>query len=103
MACRSFCYEGIGESEEMIYKYPLKVTPVQEIEIPHGSCFLTLQVQREIPCLWFATSKLKLSKVTVHTIGTGEPIPKLAEHRYAGTYQLDEFVGHVFFEFAEKK
>jgi hypothetical protein len=88
--------------ETVIYKYPLEVTDVQDIEIPYGSILLSIQTQNEKPCLWalIYNTQAKKEIIRLRTIGTGNPISKedLYPINFIGTYQLGggSFVGHVF-------
>jgi len=51
--------------KRVIYKYPLKVTDVQDIEIPHGSILLSVQTQNETPCLWVLIYDTKAEKEVI--------------------------------------
>ena len=80
-----------------IWKYELRVTPEQTIEMPFKSKILTIQVQHEIPCLW------ALVDPDLHNVlrdicirGTGHKFDGLGE--YIGTFQQADgsLVWHVF-------
>jgi hypothetical protein len=82
-----------------IYKYILKATDIQIIEMPKDSEILTVQVQNGVPCLWVKVSECSWfdnESVTIHTCGTGNPMGEVGP--YIGTYQLDggSLVFHVF-------
>ena len=90
-----------------IWKFPLEVTDLQKISVPKDSTILTVQAQREVPCLWVLVDAEKESEErfirivkeerSIRIAGTGHPIlEKLS--RYIGTFQLREgsFIGHVF-------
>lgn len=84
-----------------IYKYPLEVTDVQDIEMPKGSAFLCVQAQKETPCLWVAVDASESSKIKrrFRTYGTGQSMVDAENFfRYVGTYQLGNggLVFHVF-------
>lgn len=85
-----------------IYKYPLAVDDVQEIEMPSGAMVLTVQAQDEIPCIWAlvdTSPDLVKTKRRFRTYGTGHPMEDLEKFpRYVGTYQLrgGALVFHVF-------
>jgi len=84
----------------VIWKFPLKVTDIQEIETPVGSVLLSVQIQNEIPCLWVLVFNTEAEKeiIRLRTIGTGNPISDndFDPRDFLGTYQLNSFVGHVF-------
>lgn len=89
--------------KKTIWKYPLQVTDLQNLEVPIGSELLTVQTQDGVPCLWVlvhnAEGKKEIIKLT--TIGTGNEIKpdiNISKESYIGTYQLHggAFVGHVF-------
>ena len=82
----------------VIWKYPLKVTDEQTLDIPEGAEALAVQVQNGTPCLWVrveSTAPKTLRRIITH--GTGHPVPKTTG-RYIGTYQIDggALVFHVF-------
>lgn len=81
-----------------IYKYPLQITDIQTIEIPHGFVPLSVQVQGTTPVLWAIVDTLNnLACVEFTTVGTGHELPtRYSYGAYVGTYQLGAFVGHVF-------
>ena len=83
-----------------IWKYELKITDLQEIEIPEESHLLSVQVQNGIPCLWVLVydTESEKQKVKLRTIGTGNEIVDydFEATGFLGTYQLGNFVGHVF-------
>jgi len=83
-----------------IYKYPLKITPVQDIEIPSGSTLLSVQVQNELPCLWvlILDTTARKTVIRLRTVLTGEQINDgfIGISKFLGTYQIRGFVGHVF-------
>ena len=84
-----------------IWKYPLKVTDEQIINLPIGSEYLSVQVQNGTPCLWAKVNPQEnvIIRVKIVTVGTGHPADHVNEYmQFLGTYQLfdGEFVGHVF-------
>ena len=88
--------------KRVIWKYPLKVTDVQDIEIPQGSILISVQSQNEIPCLWVLiyNSDAEKEVIRLRTVGTGNAISDddFDPRDFLGTYQLNNgsFVGHVF-------
>ena len=87
---------------ECIYKYPLTPGASAEpemIEMPAGAAVLTVQAQRNIPCLWVRVdpNKPKIKRCFI-TYGTGFNLNDGPARHYVGTYQLDDgaFVFHVY-------
>lgn len=86
-----------------ICKYELKITDLQEIEIPGEAQLLSVQVQNKTPYLWVLVydTESEKQKIKLRTIGTGNEIVDydFEATGFIGTYQLDilgNFVGHVF-------
>ena len=84
----------------IIYKYPLKVEDYQVITMPKGAQILTVQAQRERPCIWaLVDTDNDPEKRYFRIAKTGHPI-RLKEKllRYIGTFQLigSDLVFHVF-------
>jgi hypothetical protein len=86
-----------------IWKYPLQVTDVQEIELQIGAQILTVMNQREQPCLWveivIGEDDAKSEKRTFRIFGTGEPFPDFEGIRtYVGSFQMRDglLVFHVY-------
>ena len=84
----------------VIFKYPLKLTDTQLVEIPEGAERLTVQLQRDTICLWAIVDIRKQNEVrTVHIVGTGHPVPD-GFLEFLGTVQMagGSLVWHVFME-----
>jgi hypothetical protein len=87
---------------KVIWKFPLKLTSVQDIEIPHGGILLSVQTQNETPYLWVFIYNTEAEKevIRLRTIGTGNPIidDDFDPRDFIGTYQLNggSVVQHVF-------
>ena len=79
-----------------IYKYPLKVEPWQQVEMPAGSKILFVGDQRGTPTLWADVDTANDTSATrcFAIIGTGHSVPDKAE--YIGTANCGEFVWHVY-------
>jgi len=82
-----------------IHKFQLLECRRTTFAIPERSTILTLQVQRNIPCLWFVVYNDQPTRNrTFEIVPTGEQVP--SNLGYIGTFQLDivghVFVGHVF-------
>lgn len=93
----------------MIYKYPLKITDEQSVDMPTGAKILSVQMQGKTLCLWASVNpENKQSKRTICIVGTGNPFDEdrnvrlgTSEGRgvgcvYLGTVQDQGFVWHVF-------
>lgn len=84
-----------------IWKFPLKTfAPILEIEMPRNAKVLTVQVQKEIPCIWaIVEPQEKKETRKFRLLGTGHEfdIP-IAQVKYIGTFQLQSggFIGHLF-------
>lgn len=82
-----------------IWKFPLEITDVQQIEMPADAEILTIQTQDGQPCIWALVSlNAPKKKVAFEIFGTGHPVPENAKRRYVGTYQLSggALVFHCF-------
>jgi hypothetical protein len=91
--------EKYKDPDWRIWKFPLQVTDVQEIDISHGSKFLSVQLQNGIPNLW-ALCPTGYTKVKrrIYAFGTGNLINLQDVGSFIGTYQTQggQFVWHVF-------
>jgi len=92
---------------DCIYKYPLSVDDVQDVEMPPGAVILTVQAQGEIPCIWAQVNSQTLGRIRrrFRTYGTGHPMGDAAEFsHYVGTYQLRSgaLIFHVFTDRVER-
>lgn len=81
-----------------IYKYELKITDKQEIDIPDKFRILSVQLQNDIICVWAIVHTEREQLPTLfHIVGTGHP---LSHHWTAkdhiGTVQQGPYVWHVF-------
>ncbi len=74
-----------------IYKYNLKVTDVQHIQLPAGAKILCVQVQDGEPHLWAEVDTDAPPEMrTIEIFGTGHPIPQEMgqDRRYISTFQM---------------
>ena len=81
-----------------IWKWSLKITDTQTIEMPHGAKILCVQTQRGDPQLWALVNEGgNLEQRIFATYGTGHTVPD-SPGEYVGTYQVvgDQLVFHVF-------
>lgn len=88
---------------QTIWKFPLTITDEQEITVQEALVLriLTLQVQREVPCLWLLVIPKPgvESRIPLRMIGTGHLIEELQTRPvYLGTFQIrgGALVFHVF-------
>lgn len=81
-----------------IWKYPLRIQDVQDIEMPEGAQILSLQTQGGVPMLWVKvveTAKLEARRLFI--FGTGHPIVDDGLG-FIGTVQTNNgaLVWHIF-------
>ncbi len=84
---------------DTIWKYDISTD--QELQIPVGAQFLSIQYQNGNPCLWFLVCKSaekKSHKVVVY--GTGHDISDIERKTYIGT--LQEFGSGLVWHFLLK-
>lgn len=83
-----------------VFKYVLKVTDEQTIQMPLGAKVLSVQNQQDKPCLWALVDPEHPSteSVSVAMFGTGNPIEdwQLEGLSFLGTVQINWLVLHVF-------
>ena len=85
-------------SLKTIHKYPLEVTDYQKIKLPKDSTILTVQTQREVPCIWALVDiEKEKGERNIRIVGTGHPVHDNVV-RYIGTFQLERgsLIFHVF-------
>jgi len=82
-----------------IWKYELEITDEQEIKVPKGAKFLSVDFQGNSGCLWALVDSRK-PKVTrtIAIKGTGNPIDPYEDLSFIGTFQMRKgsLVWHVF-------
>jgi len=88
--------------KQKIYKYELRIDDIQSLVLPINAEIISLQCQRDIPCIWVKldiNERLKDDRI-FETYGTGHPLRHESgtRRKYIGTYQAQfgAFVGHVF-------
>ncbi len=70
-----------------IFKYSIKLTDEQRIEMNTGAKILCVQLQGGQPCIWAEVEDpITLESVPIFIIGTGNPMP-IEATRYIGTVQ----------------
>jgi hypothetical protein len=82
----------------VIWKYPLKITDRQELEIPELWQPLSVQIQDGVATLWaLVDPRYDKKPVPIGIYGTGEPMIDQPIKWHLGTVQDDAgFVWHVF-------
>lgn len=82
-----------------IYKYPLVLTDIQTIELPHGFKILKVHYQGTKLCLWAKVNTIcRLVTVNIHIYGTGDEIEDGLSLMHISTLQSGSHVWHVFEE-----
>lgn len=79
-----------------IWKWPLQMTALQDIDLPIGAKYLDVQIQNGEPQLWClcnANAALEPRRLMIH--GTGNPMPD-DPGAYLATFQTGAFVWHLF-------
>jgi hypothetical protein len=87
----------------IIYKYQLKITDVQVIEMPQVLKFLHVDIQNDQPCLWvWIDLETELESRTIRIFGTGHITPSITEVAHLGTFKMldDKLIWHVFVDIA---
>lgn len=84
-----------------IWKFELKTTDNQTIEMPANAEILTVQTQHEVPCIWALVDPTEPNeKRFIKVFGTGHDVhyEMGLSRNYLGTYQLHNgsLVFHVF-------
>lgn len=82
-----------------IWKYELKVTDHNRLELPKGANILCVQLQHGQPCLWAEVNSKEQEKEVrlIETFGTGHKLDS-SPRKYISTYQLQNgsLVFHVY-------
>jgi hypothetical protein len=85
-------------SVERIWKFPVRVTDLQTIGMPLGAKILSIDVQKEIVCIWaLCDEKAEIAKRTIRIYGTGHAIYS-DPGTFIGTFQMNggNLVFHAF-------
>lgn len=86
---------------QTIYKYPLRLTDVQTINLPIGGRILHVGMQHGVITLWAIVDgeKPRVDR-EIYIFGTGHPIRGAKHLNYLGTVNAPEdgteFIWHVF-------
>jgi len=89
-----------------IWKFPLKITDMQEVRMPEGAKILTVQIQGETPTLWAEVDTDGVPEERlIEIVGTGNPMAydmgnvlalEVVERNYIATIQERVFVWHIY-------
>lgn len=82
-----------------IFKYELKVDDIQFISMPKGAKLLTVQIQRDIPCIWaMVDPDAEKEDKRICMRGTGHDVSEVKDMCHIGTFQMygGDLVFHVF-------
>lgn len=82
-----------------IWKYVIRTTDEQRIEMPLDSEILAVQIQLREPVIWcLIDMDAKKAFRKLHTFGTGHLIKNNYTGKYIGTYQVCDGLGafHLF-------
>ncbi len=83
-----------------IWKWPLEVTDLQQVQMPRGAKVLSVQMQYGRPKVWALVDEREPQEPrSFATFGTGNPLPPDGHYgRFLGTYQFHggNLVFHVF-------
>lgn len=83
-----------------VFKYLLKVDDYQTVTMPRGAQILTVQAQRDIPCIWaLVETDSEPEERYFRMAGTGHRMSEKDKFlRYIGTFQImqGELVFHIF-------
>jgi hypothetical protein len=86
---------------KVIFKYEIEARDHQSVEMPAGAQILSVQVQRDVPCIWAIVDPANpVESRSFEVFGTGHPFPACigSGREYIGTFQLlaGSLVFHLF-------
>ena len=83
-----------------VYKYPLEIQDEQVVLLPTGAKILTVQAQKDRPCLWALVNPTAPNDmaIIIRLFRTGHTIPNSDSLEYISTFQSFDglFVLHAF-------
>lgn len=82
-----------------VYKYLLRVTDEQHLDLPDGAGIIAVQTQQDQVCLWaLVDPACPPVRRRILMFGTGHTVPDAGPLKYLGTVQLHGgvLVFHVF-------
>jgi hypothetical protein len=83
---------------DTIWKFPLRVTDEQAVDMPIGAEILSVQTQHDIPCIWaLVNPKIKSRPRVFNIFGTGHEVPA-EKLKFVGSFQVADEDGafHLF-------
>jgi len=79
-----------------VWKYPLRITADQKVEMPAGSEILSVKMEKSQLCLWALVSPAGNKETRyIEVFGTGHHVEP-GTRKYLGTVQDHGLVWHVF-------
>jgi hypothetical protein len=83
-----------------IYKYPIEVVDEQDIKIPQGAMFLSIQEQDDKIVLYYVVDPDEKETDSHHIVivGTGHPMDNVGKGIFLGTVKMagGKLMWHVF-------
>lgn len=82
-----------------VWKYPIKITDEQQIEMPQGARILSSDMQGDQLCLWVLVDKgVPNAMRTIRIHGTGHAIQDAGQLAFIDTVQMagGRLIWHVF-------
>ena len=88
---------------ETIFKYGIKKTGYQEVDLPEGSIILDIQLQNGIAVMWvqFDMNAHRIETRKIHCLGTGSTFS--LNLKYLKTIQDGSLVLHFYEEIAQQE
>lgn len=86
-------------TQRRILKQELRITDLQVIHLQSFTEILSIQIQNNIPCIWYLCYPDNLlQEITFEIFGTGHYIEDNIERKFIGTFQIDngKYVFHLF-------
>ena len=83
----------------MIWKYEFDGSIESTIKMPKDAKILTIQTQNDIPCIWISFNIKYINELesrVFETKGKGISFEDDDNLHYIGTYQVCEYVFHVY-------
>lgn len=80
-----------------VFKYSVPLGIQEPIRMPRGAQLLTVQLQRDVPCVWALvdTNEPNVDR-DLRWVGTGHDMAETHQHHYVGTIQVGPYVFHLF-------
>ena len=83
---------------KIIYKYPVPILDMIELDLPEGAIYLSCQVQgtNEKPFMWFIADPNQNDETRYFKVVQTGMKTDFTNLEYLGTFQTGYFVGHLF-------